>query len=90
MKVPVKIPREWFMIGEPASHETRRGEYAVALNCTITNASEKTRPVRGIIPEALADSTAIAAEAPASEVRSGRYRASRRGTTMARTMAPAA
>ncbi len=60
------------MIAEPASHDTRRGEYAVALNCTMTKAREKTRPVSGIIPEAMAESTAIAADAPAPEASSGR------------------
>ena len=72
MKVAVKMPSEWFMIAEPASQDTRRGEYAVAPNWTITKASEKTRPVSGIIPDAMAESTAMAAVAPAPDVSPGR------------------
>ena len=62
----------------------------MALNCTITKASEKTRPVRGSIPEAMAERTAIAGPAPIGAVRSGRKAASKRGRAMPRTTAPTA
>jgi hypothetical protein len=62
----------------------------VALNCTITKASEKTRPVSGSIPEAIADSRAIAALAPIGALTPGMKMASRRGTDMPSTTAPAA
>ena len=39
--------------GEP--EHAGRGEYAMALNCTITKAIEKTIPVSTIIPEATAE-----------------------------------
>jgi len=39
--------------GSRATHCTRRGEYALALNCTITKVNEKTMPVNAIIPEAI-------------------------------------
>ena len=90
MKVAVKTPRECPIIADPASHATRRGEYAVALNCTITKASEKTRPVSGNIPEAMADSRAIAALTLIGALRPGRKRASRRGTVRPRRIEPTA
>ena len=40
---------------------TRRGEYATALNCTMTKAIANTTPVSAIIPDATADNTARAA-----------------------------
>ena len=75
----MKTPSEWLIMADPANHATRRGEYAVALNCTITKASEKTRPVRGSIPEAIAERRAIAGPAPIGATRSGRKAASKRG-----------
>ena len=82
----MKMPSECTMTEEPASHDTSRGEYAVALNWTITNASENTRPVSGSVPEAIAESTA---KAPAvfAPVSSGKYRASSLGTTAPRATA---
>jgi len=49
----VKIPIECQMTGSREIQDTSRGEYATALNCTITNASEKTMPVSAIIPEVI-------------------------------------
>ena len=66
------MPREWVIIAEPASQDTRRGEYAVALNCTITKASEKTSPVRGSMPEAMEESRLNAAPTLRSEERPGK------------------
>jgi len=51
--VAVKIPNECDSSGSRAIQSTSRGEYAVALNWTITNVSENTMPVRAIIPEAI-------------------------------------
>jgi hypothetical protein len=43
-----------------ANQSTSRGEYAIALNCTITKAIAKTIPVSAIIPDAAAESRAWA------------------------------
>ena len=83
------MPSEWSITPEPANHDTSRGEYAVALNWTMTKASEKTRPVSGSVPDAIAESTAIA-PAVFPPVRSGRKRASSLGTRKPRAIAPAA
>jgi hypothetical protein len=46
------MPSAWEMSGSSASHRTRRGEYAVALNCTITNVSENTIADSVMVPAA--------------------------------------
>ena len=53
MNVAQNTPTECQSTGSRAIQSTRRGEYAVALNCTMTKASEKTMPVSAIIPEAI-------------------------------------
>src|SRR5262249_45675529 len=54
------------------THSTSRGEYATALNCTITNASENTIPVSAIIPEVIEANSVRATAALMEEVRSGK------------------
>ena len=49
----MNVPNACASNGSRANQSTRRGEYAVALNCTITNVSENTTPVSAIIPEAI-------------------------------------
>ena len=68
-----------------ATHITRRGEYAVALNCTMTNARENTMPVRAIIPEAIAEPIAIPDATLMVETSSGRKRCSSRGNAIPKT-----
>ena len=77
------------MTDDAASQATSRGEYATALNCTMTKASEKTRPVSGNMPEAIAESRARAGAVPLP-LNSGRNRASSRGTSMPSAMATTA
>jgi hypothetical protein len=47
-------------LGWRANQSTRRGEYTIALNCTITKAMAKAMPVNAIIPEATAERHACA------------------------------
>jgi hypothetical protein len=76
---------EWLMTGDRASHITSRGEYAVALNCTITNATEKTIAVSAIMPEAIVDRITWAEPSENPSVRAGNRRASSRGSRKATT-----
>ena len=62
----------------------------MALNCTITKASEKTSPVSGSVPEAMAESMAVAVPALIWAPSPGRKRASSRGTVSPATTAPKA
>jgi hypothetical protein len=41
--------------GASASHNARRGEYAVAPNCTMTNVNEKTMADNVIVPDAMVE-----------------------------------
>src|SRR5581483_1909653 len=52
-KVAVNTPMAWNTNGFRDIHSTRRGEYAVALNCTMTKTREKTIPVNVIMPAAI-------------------------------------
>ena len=61
MNVAVKTPIACQITRSRAIQSTRRGEYAVALNCTITNASEKTIAVSEIMPDAIEEPMAKAA-----------------------------
>src|SRR5690349_21698348 len=67
MKVAVNTPIACQITRSLAIHRTRRGEYAVALNWTITNASEKTIAVREIMPDAIEEPMARAAAALITE-----------------------
>ncbi|HEY7288596.1 MAG TPA: hypothetical protein VH583_02080 [Vicinamibacterales bacterium] len=60
-EVAVKMPSECEINGLRATQRTSRGEYADALNCTVTKTSDKTIPVRTSIPEAIEEYTAVAA-----------------------------
>ena len=60
------------MTADRASQTTSLGEYAVALNCTITNAMENTIAVRPIMPDAMAVRIASAAPGSMPTVRSER------------------
>jgi hypothetical protein len=53
--VAQKTPSEWNSAWSRANQRTRRGEYAMALNCTMTKAMANTMPVSAIMPEAAAD-----------------------------------
>ena len=75
------------MTADRASQTTSLGEYAVALNCTITNAMENTIAVRPIMPDAMAVRIASAAPGSMPTVRSGKKRRSSRGSARPTTTA---
>jgi hypothetical protein len=54
------MPMACITKGSRAIHETRRGEYAIAPNWTVTKARANTIPVRASMPEATEESMAIA------------------------------
>jgi len=87
---PVKIPSACEITGSCAIQATKRGEYAAALNCSITKVNEKTTLVRAIMPEAIAESIAVADAMLIAETSPGRTRPSSRGTVSpAASAAPA-
>src|SRR5215471_21734899 len=63
---------ECHITGSRETHNTSRGEYATALNCTITKASEKTMPVNAIMPEVIEERSVNVTAALAEDVNSGR------------------
>src|SRR5262249_29813494 len=67
------------MTGSRETHNTSRGEYATALNCTITNAREKTIPVNAIIPDVIDENRVSATDALTEAVSPGRSRCSTLG-----------
>src|SRR5689334_14974458 len=79
MNVAVKTPIACQITRSFAIHSTRRGEYAVALNCTITKASENTIAVREIMPDAMAEPIASAAPELIGEETPGSNAVSSRG-----------
>jgi hypothetical protein len=77
--VAVKIPRVCHITGSRAIHKDNRGEYAIALNCTITNASANTTPVRESMPVPTDPNSVSAEEILSPERRLGRRWCSSRG-----------